>query len=229
MLSVLLTSNGGQQEGWSKLPCNKQKTSRFTLPLIWKHGAEEDTRVQTAWLKNDGLGWQEHGEKTFGFFSLLLLFGLWGYWHCGHSWPIVPASGDIEDDCGETDGMLIGRGKRSSRRKPAPAPFFSITKYHITRFGVEPGPPRWEAGDYFIISIIWFVRLLALRPLLAYCASLGWEWRWLWRSRWKVGWQGKPKFSEKTCPSATFVHHKIPHDRTRVWTRATAVGRCGLL
>jgi hypothetical protein len=25
--------------------------------------------------------------------------------------------------------------------------------------------------------------------------------------------QGKPKFSEKTCLSATFVHHKIPHDR----------------
>jgi hypothetical protein len=31
--------------------------------------------------------------------------GLWGYWHCGHSWPIVPASGDSEDDCGEADGM----------------------------------------------------------------------------------------------------------------------------
>jgi hypothetical protein len=26
----------------------------------------------------------------------------------------------------------------------------------------------------------------------------------------------KPKFSEKTCPSATLVHHKIPHDQTRV-------------
>jgi hypothetical protein len=26
-------------------------------------------------------------------------------WHCGHSWPIVPASGDSEDDCGEADGM----------------------------------------------------------------------------------------------------------------------------
>jgi hypothetical protein len=25
----------------------------------------------------------------------------------------------------------------------------------------------------------------------------------LWRSRWNVDWQGKPKFSEKTCPSAT--------------------------
>jgi hypothetical protein len=24
---------------------------------------------------------------------------------CGHSWPIVPASGDSEDDCGEADGM----------------------------------------------------------------------------------------------------------------------------
>jgi hypothetical protein len=32
-----------------------------------------------------------------------------------------------------------------------------------------------------------------------------------------VDWQGKPKFSEKTCPSATFVHHKIPHDQTRIF------------
>jgi hypothetical protein len=30
-------------------------------------------------------------------------------------------------------------------------------------------------------------------------------------SRWNVDWQGKPEFSEKTCPNATFVHHKIPH------------------
>jgi hypothetical protein len=29
---------------------------------------------------------------------------------------------------------------------------------------------------------------------------------------------------EKTCLSATFVPHKIPHDQTRVWTRAAAVG-----
>jgi hypothetical protein len=28
--------------------------------------------------------------------------------------------------------------------------------------------------NFFYILIIWFVRLLALRPLLAYCASLGW-------------------------------------------------------
>jgi hypothetical protein len=74
------------------------------------------------------------------------------------------------------------------------------------------------------LGFIWFVRLLALRPLLAYCASLAWYWRWLWRSRWNIDWQGKPTFSEKTCPSATFAHHKIPHDQTRVWTWAAAVG-----
>jgi hypothetical protein len=33
------------------------------------------------------------------------LFGLWGFWHCDLSWPIMPASGDSEDDCGEADGM----------------------------------------------------------------------------------------------------------------------------
>jgi hypothetical protein len=27
---------------------------------------------------------------------------------------------------------------------------------------------------------------------------------------------GNPKLWEKTCPNATFVHHKIPHDQTRV-------------
>jgi hypothetical protein len=41
----------------------------------------------------------------------------------------------------------IGKGNRSSRRKPAPAPLLSITKSHMTRPGFEPVPPRWEAGD----------------------------------------------------------------------------------
>jgi hypothetical protein len=34
--------------------------------------------------------------------------------------PILPASGDYDD--GEIDGMMIGRGNRSTRRKPAPVP-----------------------------------------------------------------------------------------------------------
>jgi hypothetical protein len=39
------------------------------------------------------------------FTIIFFLFGLWDYWHCGHSWLIVPALGDSEDDCGEADGM----------------------------------------------------------------------------------------------------------------------------
>jgi hypothetical protein len=41
------------------------------------------------------------------------------------------------------------------------------------------------------------------------------RWRWLWRNWWNEDWQGKPKYSEKTCSSATFVHQEIPHDQTR--------------
>jgi hypothetical protein len=32
----------------------------------------------------------------------------------------------------------------------------------------------------------------------------------------KICREKKLKFSEITCPSATFVHHKIPHDQTRI-------------
>jgi hypothetical protein len=37
--------------------------------------------------------------------------------------------------------------------------------------------------------------------LLFYCACPGWLWRWR-IIRWNVNWQGNPKYSEKTCPSA---------------------------
>jgi hypothetical protein len=30
----------------------------------------------------------------------------------------------------------------------------------------------------------------------------------LWSNCWSEDWQGKPKYSEKTCPSATLSHHK---------------------
>jgi hypothetical protein len=42
---------------------------------------------------------------TLSAVTRFFLFELWDYRHCGHSWPIVPASGDNEDDCGEHDGM----------------------------------------------------------------------------------------------------------------------------
>jgi hypothetical protein len=37
-------------------------------------------------------------------------------------WSIVPAPGDYDD--GEFGGMKIGKGNRSTRREPAPAPLY---------------------------------------------------------------------------------------------------------
>jgi hypothetical protein len=34
------------------------------------------------------------------------------------------------------------------------------------------------------------------------------RWWWLWRNWWNEDWQGKQKYSEKTCPQCHFVHHK---------------------
>jgi hypothetical protein len=41
--------------------------------------------------------------------------------------PIVPAPGDYDD--GEIGGMMIGRGNRSTRRKPAPVLYLFIIYY----------------------------------------------------------------------------------------------------
>jgi hypothetical protein len=49
---------------------------------------------------------------------------------CGHQWPIVPVPGDYDD--GEIGGM-IGRGNRSSRRKPAPVPLCPLQTAHAAR------------------------------------------------------------------------------------------------
>jgi hypothetical protein len=51
-----------------------------------------------------------------------------------------------DGDCEEIGGIKIGRGNRSTRRTPSPAPFVHH-KSHMTRPGFEPGPPRWEGSD----------------------------------------------------------------------------------
>jgi hypothetical protein len=52
---------------------------------------------------------------------------------------IVPAPGDYD---GEEIGEIIGRGNRSTRRKPAPVPLYHYE--HQTLPGREHVPPRWE-------------------------------------------------------------------------------------
>jgi hypothetical protein len=49
----------------------------------------------------------------------------------------------------------------------------------------------------------WDLRHQVVRPLLAYCTDPNDRWGWLWSNWWNEGWQGKPKYSEKTCTSAT--------------------------
>jgi hypothetical protein len=57
----------------------------------------------------------------------------------------------------------------------------------------------------FSIRIVWGgVQTGSTRHVghwMAYCTCPGWLW-W-WRIWWNEDWQGKPTYSEKTCPSAT--------------------------
>jgi hypothetical protein len=71
--------------------------------------------------------------------STIVVFCYWysGWWisigstrHCGQQWPVVPAPGDYDD--GEICGM-IGRGNRSSLRKPTPMPLCPPQTPHAAR------------------------------------------------------------------------------------------------
>jgi hypothetical protein len=68
---------------------------------------------------------------------LIFLIGIVGGWNEGPldtaatSWPIVPAPGDYDDE--EIGGMMIGRGNRSTRRKPAPVPLCPPQIPHAAR------------------------------------------------------------------------------------------------
>jgi hypothetical protein len=59
--------------------------------------------------------------------------------------PIVPSPGDYDD---EETGEMIGRGNRSTRRKPAPVPFCPPQTPHAARMrtrGAAVGSQRLTA------------------------------------------------------------------------------------
>jgi hypothetical protein len=56
--------------------------------------------------------------------------------------------------------------------------------------------------SFFFPPMGWDLRHQVLRPLLAYCIAPDDWWGWLWSNWRNEDWQGKPKYSENTCPSA---------------------------
>jgi hypothetical protein len=67
---------------------------------------------------------------------------------------IVPAPGDYDD--GEISGVMIGKGNRSTRRKPAPVPFcppqtpHAYTGTNPGHSGGKPATNRLSYGTAFV-------------------------------------------------------------------------------
>jgi hypothetical protein len=51
-----------------------------------------------------------------------------------------------KDKYGALVGIRFVKGNRSTKRKPVLVPF-SHLRSHITRSGIEPGPPLWKVDD----------------------------------------------------------------------------------
>jgi hypothetical protein len=122
-------------------------------------------------------------------------------------WPVVPAADDKS-----VGGMKIGRGNRSTRRKSVPVPLCLPQIPHdltwARTLAAAVGSPRLTA--WAVARPKFYLFLWGGTKSTRYCGHF-WSivqapddrWGWLWSNWWNEDWQGKPKYSEKTYPSAT--------------------------
>jgi hypothetical protein len=54
----------------------------------------------------------------------------------------------------QTECRLAGDTKVLLGENLSQRPLLSITKFHVTSPGFEPGLPRWEAGDYYYYYLV---------------------------------------------------------------------------
>jgi hypothetical protein len=85
--------------------------------------------------------------------------------------------------------------------------------YIFSFFGFEWNSVHYYSGHY--------------RPTVPAPDDDRWWWWWVWSNRWN-DWQGKPKYSEKTCPvplcSPQILHDLIRAELSWVWTTALPKG-----
>jgi hypothetical protein len=127
----------------------------------------------------------------------------------------------IDDECGAVGGMRIDRGNQSTGRKPAPVPLcppqiphdLTRARTRATAVGsrrlTDWAMVRSTTKSNFYFFFFYFSHGVRLIPLGT--AATVWpmvpapddRWGWWWSNRWNANWQGKLKYSNKTCPTAT--------------------------
>jgi hypothetical protein len=130
-------------------------------------------------------------------------------------WPLIQFRNNFAQAA-----RLLGRVVTPTSQTPHD-PAFERTKpvHALDRAAIVTGKARSRpvyfrsrsTSDVRVSVIHFFIRIVGggvqtgstrqVDYLLAYRTCPGWVWGW--RIWWNDDWQGKPKYSEKTCPSAT--------------------------